>query len=71
MLGMIKCNFVDRSKETIILLYKSSVRPHLQYCCQICSPYYEKDIKLTEGVQRQATKLITGVQGLNYNDRLK
>jgi len=29
-LGMIKRNFVDRPKETIISLYKSSVRPHLE-----------------------------------------
>jgi len=27
MLGMIKCHFIDRSKETIISLYKSPVRP--------------------------------------------
>ena len=53
MLGMIKRNFIDRSKETIIQLYKSLVRPHLEYCCQIWSPYYyKKDIKLIEGVQR-------------------
>jgi len=44
MLGMIKCNFIDRSKETIILLYKSLVRPHLGYCCQIWRCYYKKDI---------------------------
>jgi len=35
-LGMIKPNFVDRSKETISLLYKT---PHLEYCCQIWGPY--------------------------------
>ena len=34
-LRMIKQNFVDRSKETILLLYKSLVRPHLEYCCQV------------------------------------
>jgi len=44
MLGMNKRNFVNRSKETIILLYKSLVRHHLEYCCQIWSPYYKKDI---------------------------
>ena len=71
MLGMIKCNFIDRSQETIIFLYKSLVRPHLEYCCQLWSPYYKKDIKLIEGVQRRATKLVTGMQGLNYNDGLK
>jgi len=71
MLGMIKRNFIDRSQETIILLYKSLVRLHLEYCCQIWSPYYKKDIKLIEGVQRRATKLVTGIQELNYNDGLK
>ena len=71
MLGMInKRNFIDRSKETIISLYKSLVRPHLEYCCQIWSLYYKKDIKLTEGVQRRATKLVTGMKELYYNDRL-
>ena len=38
MLGMIKRNFTDRSKETIIPLYNSLVRPHLEYCSQIWSP---------------------------------
>jgi len=31
MLGMIECNFIDRSKETIILLHKSLVRPLLTH----------------------------------------
>jgi len=61
MLRMIKRNFIDRSKETIILLYKSLVRPHLEYCCQIWSPYYKKDITLIKGVLRRATKLVTGM----------
>jgi len=68
---MIKHNFIDRSKETIIPLYKSLVRPHLEYCCQIWSPYYKNDTKLNEGVQRRATKLVAGMQEFNYNDRLK
>ena len=73
MLGMIKQNFIDRSKERIIPLglYKSLVRLHLEYCCQIWNPYYKKDIKLIEGVQRRATKLVAGMQDFNYNDRLK
>jgi len=35
------------------------------------SNYYQKDIKLIEGVQRRATKLVTGMKELNYNDRMK
>ena len=70
-LGMIKRNFVDRSKDIILPLYKSLVRPHLQYCCQVWCPHYKKDIKLIEGVQRHATKLVHSLENLNYDDRLK
>jgi len=69
-LGMIKRNFVDRSKETVLPLYKSLVRPHLEYCCQAWSPHYIKDVKLIEGVQRRATKLIKGMEKLHYKERL-
>jgi len=33
-LGMIKRNFTDTTKETILPLYKTLVRPHLDYCSQ-------------------------------------
>jgi len=61
MLGLIKRNFQDKSKDTVIPLYKSLVRPHLKYCCQVWSPYLSKDINLIEGVQRMATKLIKDI----------
>jgi len=67
MLGIIKRNFADRSKETMMSLYKTLARPHLEYCSQI----WNTDIKLIEGVQRRATKLVTGMQGLHYDERLK
>jgi len=70
-LGLIKRNFTDRSKEVIIPLYKCLVRPHLEYCCPIWNPHYIKDIKLVEGVQRRATKLVWGMDNLHYEERLK
>ena len=42
MLGLIKRNFQDRSKDTIVPLYKNLVRPHLEYCCQVWYPYLKK-----------------------------
>ena len=58
MLGLIKRNFHDKSKGIIIPLYKSLVRPHLEYCCQVWSPYFNEDSNLIEGVQRRAAKMI-------------
>jgi len=51
-------------------LYISLVRPHLDYCRQIWNPHYVIDIKLIEGVQRQATKLVESVKDLHYDERL-
>jgi len=70
-LGLIKRNFTDRSKETIIPLYKSLFRPHLEYCCPIWNPHYINDIELVEGVQPRATKLVWGMENLHYEERLK
>ena len=70
MLGLIKMNFQDKSKDTVMLLYKSLVIPHLKYCCQAWSPYLSKDINLIEGVQRRATKLIKDIKHLSYDERL-
>jgi len=57
--------------ETVLPLYKSLVKPHLEYCCQEWSPHYTKDIKLLEGVQLRATKYIKVMENLHYEERLR
>ena len=47
------------------------VRPLLEYCVQVWSPYKRKYINLLEGVQRRATKLVPELKNLEYKDRLQ
>ena len=46
-----------QSKEIILPLYKSIVRPHLEYCMQAWRPHYRKDIDKLEKVQRRVTRM--------------
>ena len=70
-LGMINRQISFKSPEVILKLYKSYVRPHLEYCSQFWSPYLQKDIDLLENVQRRATKMIPAIRKLSYENRLK
>ena len=44
MLGFIGQNIEYRSWDVLLKLYKTLVKPHLEYCVQFWSPYYRKDI---------------------------
>ncbi|XP_063615394.1 uncharacterized protein LOC134788436 [Penaeus indicus] len=67
----LKNTLTCRNAEVFIPLYKSIVRPHLEYCVQAWAPYLTKDIQLLERVQRTATRMVTGMIGLTYENRLK
>ena len=69
-LGMINRSFVYKTRETILPLYKSLVRPHIEYCIQAWRPHLVKDISLIESVQHRATRMITSLKGLSYEQRL-
>jgi len=44
---------------------------HVEYCASAWSPYYKKDKKLLEKVQRRFTKMIVNMDGLSYEERLQ
>ena len=65
-LGLIRRNIVYKEKELIIPLYKTIVRPHLEYCIQAWRPYRKKDIDILDRVQRRATKMIQKLRNISY-----
>ena len=64
-------NIVYKEKELIIPLYKTIVRPYLEYCIQAWRPYHKTDIDILERVQRRATKIIPKLRNISYEMHLK
>ena len=57
-MGIINRTYSCKSKDNILNLYKSSVRPHLEYCCQAWRPCLQQDVDNIEKVQRHMTRMI-------------
>ena len=69
-MGCIKRGIDARDENIVLPLYKSLVRPHMEYCVQFWAPVNKADIAELEKVQRRATKVITGMGGLQYPEIL-
>ena len=71
MLGLIRRSFCSINKEIFLQLYKSLVRPHLEYASQVWYVVYKKEAVAIENVQRRATKLVKSIENLDYTSRLR
>ena len=60
-----------KAKKVTVPLYKSIVRPHLDYCVQAWIQHYRKDMNKLEKVQMRATRMVEGLREDSYEDRLK
>ena len=69
-LGAIKHTFLALDRTAFINLYKSLVRPHLEYASAVWNPKLKRDKDALEGVQRRATRLVEGLSHLSYPERL-
>ena len=59
-LAQLRRTISNKEIDTIIPIYKATVRPHnMEYCIQAWAPYLKKDINALEQVQHHATKMIT------------
>ena len=69
-LGMIARTVVYRSLDILTRLYKSLVRPHLEYCVSAWSPHYVKDQERLESIDSRGW-MVPGLKGLDYGARLE
>ena len=70
-LGVVKRSFIYMNRDMFIQLYKSLIRPNLEYATVIWNPYLQKNIFLIDNVQRRATKLVSEIAHLPYEQRLR
>jgi len=69
-LGMINRTIKHKERRIMVRLYKSSARPHLEYCVSAWS-HYLKDKELLERVQHRFTCMFKDLRQSNYGERLK
>ena len=70
-LSLIYRTFSNKNKNIIIKLYKSLVRPHLDYCCQVWGTHLQRDIDFLERVQKRSTRMIPACEELTKQERLR
>ena len=70
-LALVRRSFVCIDSVTLPLLFKTLVRPHLEYGNLIWGPFNRADQKQIERVQRRATRLVPEVKHLAYQERLR
>ena len=64
-------NFTYRSKKVLVPLFKSLVRPILEYANTVWDPSLRSQITLLEAVQRKFTRHILEVKHFSYEERLR
>ena len=75
MICFIARNLISREKSLMLRIYKTLIRPNLEYCVQLLNPVHEHGnwsiILRIEGVQRRFTRMINGIGLLPYSERLE
>ena len=70
-MGITRRTFTNLDSEVFLPIFKSLVRPHLEYAAPVWSPHLDDLKKKVEDVQRRATKKLPGMKDLSYPDRLR
>ena len=70
-LGALKHTFKFIDKHSFKYLYKSLIRPYLEYASVAWSARFKYSQDMIERVQRRATKIVPELKHLSYPERLK
>ena len=66
LVGLMQRSFEYIDPHVFKQLFKSIVRPHLEYATPVWNPHLKKHISSVENVQRRATRMVPGLKGMSY-----
>jgi hypothetical protein len=69
-LGQISRAFHFRDKFTFVRLYKTYVKPHLEFCTPAWAPWTQADRDCIEKVQIKMVSMVSGLQSDTYEGKL-
>jgi hypothetical protein len=70
-LGQIRRNFHYHDRHTFLKLYKQYVCSHLEFAVPAWSPWLQGDKDTLERVQEKVVKMVNGLQGATYQEKLR
>ena len=68
--GIIHRHIINKTANIMVPLFKSMVRPIVEYANVVWAPHQKKDIVIIESIQRNFTKKIKGMKDKSYEERL-
>ena len=70
-LAITRKTFDYMNPEMFAQIFKSLVRPNVEYAASVWTPHKINQIAAIENVQRRATKIVPGLSHLTYTERLR
>ena len=70
-LGFVKRTFSHFDCTSFSVVYRTYIRPHMEFAVEAWNPYLKKDIECFKKIQHRATKLVPQLRNLEYEERLK